>query len=218
MGLFSFIGDVLSSAVDIVTSVVGAIGSAISTMAPKLLEVAGKWLGPVAQIVQAVAVILGILKPEENVEELGAKAMQAEQKPEDFDSYAKYIEYLRNEVELDKEKFEKASDSEKLARTAIGSSIAIKGIEEKKGFEIPLDTWISLAKLNFENKEKEVDAILDTFKGEGLEDFNKYTKGELSSEKELEVGDTLVEMYQNLEPNASPEDIEKKVMQMEIKE
>ena len=217
MGFWSSLGSALSGAVSVVTSAVSSLGSALVSSTTKLLEVAGKYLGPIVQIVQAVAQMLGVVKPEDDLEELGAKAMVAEQKPEDFDSYAEYIDYLRNDVELDKDKFENASEKEKLARKAVGASIAIKGIEEEKGFDIPIDTWVSLAKLNFEDKEKEVDAILDTFKGEGLEEFTKYTKGKLSPEKGLEVGDTLVEMYKELEPDASPEDIEKKVMNMEIK-
>lgn len=221
MGWFSdacsSVGSFISSAVSTVGSAIGSIGSALANSASKLLEIGGSYLNPIAVIIQIVATLIGVLTPDDDVEELGAKAMQPDsKKPEDFDSNAEYIEYLREEVKLDKEKFDKATDIEKAARTAVGSSIVAKGIGEKKGFDIPLETWVSMAKLNLTNKAEEVDKLLETFKDGKLEDFSKYVDGKLDIKKEGEIGDDLVDMYKELEPNASIEEIEDKVMKMDV--
>lgn len=212
MGFWSSVGSFVGS---VISSAVSSIGSALASAASTFLKVAGEFLGPVAQIISAISNILGIKKEEEDVEEIGAKAMQSDKKPEDFDNYTDYINHLRNDIQLDKAKFEKAGEAEKLARTAVGATVLAKGIEDKKGFEIPNEAWVAMAKLGLENKEKEVDALLDTFKNGKLEDFARYVDGKLDAKTEGEVGDKLVQMYQKLEPNASIEDIEKKVMNMD---
>ena len=217
MGFFSAIGSFVSGAVSAISSAIGSIGSALASSAGHFLKVASPWLGAVMQVIQVVSMLLGILNSEDDIEELGAKAMEADKKPEDFDSNAEYIDYLRNDIELDREKFENATDVEKTARQAVGASIVIKGIEEKKGFDIPVTTWVAMAKLGLEDKAEEIDKILETFKDGKLEDFVDYTEGKLEAKKEVEVGDSLVEMYQELEPSMSKEEIEDKVMNMDLK-
>jgi len=217
MGFFSAIGSFVSGAVSAISSAIGSIGSALASSAGHFLKVASPWLGAVMQVIQVVSTLLGILNSEDDIEELGAKAMEADKKPEDFDSNAEYIDYLRNDIELDREKFENATDVEKTARQAVGASIVIKGIEEKKGFDIPVTTWVAMAKLGLGEKAEEIDKILETFKDGKLEDFVDYTEGKLEAKKEVEVGDSLVEMYQELEPSMSIEEIEDKVMNMDLK-
>ncbi len=220
MGWFSsacsFIGSVVSSAVSVISSTVSSIGGALASSASSFLKIASPWLGQIIEVIQTVGMLLNILQPKDNIEELGAKAMKADKKPEDFDTNAEYIDYLRNEVKLDQEKFDKATNAEKVARMAVGATIVAKGIEEKKGFDIPLTTWVAMAKLNLEDKAKEIDSILETFKNGKLEDFVKYTEGKLDAQKEIEIGDSLVEMYKKLEPNMSEKEIEDKVIKMEV--
>ena len=214
MGFWSSVGSALSSAASFVSNAVSTIGSTLSGAAGHLLKVAGPLLGPVGMVIQVVGILLDILKPDENVEELGAKALEADKKPEDFDSNAEYIAYLRSEVQLDKEKFEKATDTEKDARTAIGASIVAKGIEEKKGLDIPVMFWVKVAEQAL--KAKEISALIDTFKEDKLESFVAYSEGKLSYKDEVKTGDILVDMYQDLEPKLSKEEIEEKVMKLEV--
>jgi hypothetical protein len=214
MGLLDSFCSFVSSAVSVISSALGSAIGSIGDVAAKLLKVAGPWLGAVGQVVSIVATLIGVLKEGDNIEELGAKALDSDKKPEDFDSNAKYIAYLRNEVVMDREKFDRAGDMEKAVRTAVGVSVAAKGVEEKKGFDIPMEAWIAMAKLGFEEKAKEVDTILETFKGDGLKDFADYVDGKLDEDKELQVGDTLVEMYKELDPAARPDDLENKVGNM----
>jgi len=217
MGFWDSVGSFVSSVGSAISSAVSSIGSALVSSASKMLSVVGKELPTVAIVIQIVAALVGVLTKEDDIEEIGAKAMQPEsKKPEEFDSNAEYIDYLREEVKLDKEKFDKASDTEKAARTAVGATIVAKGIEEKKGFDIPLETWVSIAKLNLTDKAQEVDKLLETFKDGKLEDFSKYVDGKLDIKKENAIGNSLVDMYRELEPEMSIEEIEDRVMKMDV--
>ena len=218
MGLFGAFLGVVSSAVSVVSNALSSVAGSLGSFVSNALKIAGPWIGTISNIVSAVAKALGALNQEDNLDELGAKAMQADKKPEDFDSYQEYIEYLRNEIKLDKEKFEKAGEVEKLARKAVGTGIAMKSINEKKDVDIPIETWVAFGKLGFdETKAKEIDTFIDVLKNGKLEDFAKYVDGKLEGiDKNIEMGDTLVSVYKELEPNSSIEEIEKKVMAMQV--
>jgi len=219
MGFWSGVCSIASSVFSAASSLISSAGSILGSLAGSaniFLKVAAPWFGAVLDIINIIGQLLGVLNPDDDMEELGAKAMGADKKPEDFDSNAEYIDYLRNDIELDKEKFENATDAEKVARQSVGASIVIKGIEEKKGFDIPMTTWVAMAKLGLDDKANEMDKILDTFKEGKLEDFVNYTEGKLDAKKEIEVGDSLVEMYKELESNMSEKEIEDKVMKMDI--
>jgi len=217
MGFWSSVGDFCSGAIDTVCSAVSSLGSTLVDSASSLLKIAGPYLSAISTIVQIVGVLFDVISTKDNPEELGAKAMQADKQPEDFSSNAEYIDYLRNEVKLDQAEFDNPSAEDKAARTAVGVSIVAQGIQEKKGFDIPLSTWVALARVGLDKESNlgEINTILDTFKGEKLESFSDYTKGSLDAKKELEVGNTLVDMYHNLEPNLSKEEVELKVMKMD---
>ena len=213
MGFLGVFGGMLSS----VFTTISSMGGALATTASNFLKVVAPWLGAVVQIIQIVATLLGVINKDENIEEVGAKAMQTDsKKPEEFDSNAKYIEYLRDEVELDKEKFENAGEVEKIAMNAVGATIVVKGIEEKKGFDIPNDVWVQMAKINLTDKANEIDKILDTFKDDKFDSFIEYTKGNLDEKNEFKVKNEFVKMYKELEPNSTTEELENKVMKMEV--
>jgi len=216
----SSIGSFVSGAVSVVSSAVGSIGGVLATAASTLLKVASPYLATISTIVQIIGAVLNILKPEESVDEIGDKAMSADKQVEDFNTTEEYIEYLRDEVSFNKDEFDKLSKEDKIARTAVGTSIVMKAIDKKKGVTISTDTWITLAKLQESGNLKDVkefDKILDTFKDNQI-DLKKYVDGKLDGEQNLQVGDKLIDMYQTLEPNLSKEHIEKKVMNMELGE
>jgi len=222
MGFWDSVCSVVSGCIDVVSSTVSAIGNTLAKVSTNLLKVASPYLESLSAIVQVVSTLLNILKPEDKVEELGDRAIKSDKIPEDFDTTQEYINYLKDEVSFDKNDFDKLSKEEKLARSAIGTSIVMKAINEKKGFDISVDTWLTLAKLNQSGglkdaKAEEFDTILNNFK-DNQKDLENYVKGELEPIKEIEVGDKLVEMYQDLEPNLSKDDINEKVMKMEIGE
>jgi len=220
MGFWDSVGSAISSvcsaAVSVVSSIGGSLGK-VAGLAGNLLKVAGPYINTIMTVVQIVSQLLGILKQDETPEELGDKAVRADKQPEDFDTTQEYIDYLREEVEFDKEEFDKLSDEEKLARSAVGTAISMKAINETKGFDVSLNTWTSMAKLydkGILNKEG-VDEFLDEFKND-QEDLNGYVNKEIKGAKGVEVAGKLAEAYQKLEPELSAEEIENKVLNSKI--
>lgn len=139
MGFWSSVSSFVSSACSAIGSVASKIGSGIANVATSIASLGVSLAAKVGEAIKNVGISLGIIRPEENMEELGEKAMLSEKTPEDFDSISEYIDHLRNDVVIDKEKFDSLSDAEKLARSSIGASITLKGINEK------LDTVVSPA-------------------------------------------------------------------------
>ncbi len=219
MGFWSSVGSAISSAFSgatkIVTGAVKAIGSVVVEGAKKFLEFEMDKLKTIVTILETIAKALGIIKPEEDAEELGDKAMKADKKPEDFDSTEEYIEYLRNEIRSSKEELEALPKEERLARTAVGSALLSKAISEKKEMHIPVEFWNEAVDMGLDAKQ--IDEFLKKFQGAGIapSEFLKYLKRELGEEKESKIDSVLVQTYKELEPNMSEEEIEKKLLQLQ---
>jgi len=212
--MFGAIMSVISSVVSVVSSVVSTVGKALVTGATKLLEVAGNHLDAIVNVIETIGKILDVIGQDDKIDELGAKAIQSEKKPEDFDKISEYIKYLKNEIELDMDKFDNANMEDKLARKAIGATIVSKGIEETKETSIPMEFWREVTKQGMSNKE--IDRTIDLFKESKEENkFSEYMNGELDFKDEVKVGKMIIEMYRELEPNMTIEQIEDKIMKME---
>ena len=220
MGFWSAIGSFVGSVCSAISSTVSSLGISLSTFAAKIVELAGPLLETVGKIASMVAKFLGVTEGLEDPIELGLRAEMSDKKPEDFDSYKDYINYIKNEVKIDEEKLKNASDIDKAKYAAIGSGVLIKGIEEKKGMDIGADVFVALAKIGMETLDKMggargIDAILDTFKDGKLGEFAKYVSGDLNSVKDkIMVSDKLIETFKNLNPEMDIKDIQKEVMDM----
>jgi len=215
--LWSGVKSFASKAVSVVSSAVKSVGSVIVEGAKKLLEFEIEKLKTVVEVIETIGKMLGIIKPEEDVEILGDKAMKADKKPEDFDSFNDYIEYLRNEISSSKEKIEKLPPEERLARKAIGSTILSKAISERKSLEIPMEFWKEAISKGL--NAKEIDYFLTKFKNDGISpvDFVKYLKRELNLKEETKVEDSLIKAYKELEPSADVKLLEEKVINLQGK-
>lgn len=102
MGLFAAIGAIVSAAVA-VTKALAVAGMAIQGL---------KALGGV---LCGLAKALGLMKPEFKPEEMGDKAIQSGYKPEEFDSYSKYVEAVEK-FDADPEKSKQISEEDKLKK------------------------------------------------------------------------------------------------------
>ena len=84
----------------------------------------------VVSIAETLMHVLGILKPEEKLDEMGDRALQAVEKgivPEKFEKYEEYVNAIRN-FELDPEK---SRSVEREVKVTVGFAIAGKSMEEK---------------------------------------------------------------------------------------
>jgi len=219
MGFWSSVGSAVSSfvsgAVSVVSRAVKAVGSVVVEGAKKFLEFEMDKLKTIVTILETIAKALGIIKPEEDTEELGDKAMKAEKKPEDFDSINEYIEYLRNEIKSSKEELEALPKEQRLARSAIGSALLSKAISEKKDINIPVEFWNEAVGMGLDAKQ--IDVFLKKFQDAGVapSDFLKYLKRELNEEKENKMDSILEQTYRELEPEISDKDLEAKLLQLQ---
>lgn len=214
MGLGDFLSSCVSAARSVIGSAVSSIGSVATSVATSIVSLGVELAGKVGDAIKAVAVSLGILKPEENLEELGEKAMLSDKKPEDFDSINEYIDHLRDNVPLDKEKFEKLDDKDLLARSAIGASITLKGINEKLDTVVSPEFMAEVAKQDL--AADQIVGTIKAYKENGLKtaDYGLYLNDELDLDESDKHSDALVSAYQKLEPELTTEQIEDKVMDL----
>ena len=240
MGLFSSLAGAISSVGSAIcsgiSSVCSAVGGALFTGSGGIAALATAIIGPVvaspevalimvaiqavASIVCAIAESVGLKDKNETPEELGMKAQKAEKKPEDFDSTQKYIEYLRNEVELDKKQIEKLSQEEKAGYAAVGTSLYIKGIEEQYGIKAPGEFWRTAADLELGSED--VKKYMETFKEHGIKDMadmNDYLKGfaPASGVQPRQVSDCIIEGLKKIYPEMGEEGLYEKLNEMSLK-
>jgi hypothetical protein len=142
MGFFSSIGSAIGSFISgvgsAISTAIGAIGSALSTFATGIGAVLGTIIDALPEIGKALGQFasnllqgLGILKPDERIEDLGERALQMREKEnltiDDFDDFDAYIEALRN-FEIDPEKAKQRNFAEKLTA---GLGIGTIAVERK---------------------------------------------------------------------------------------
>ncbi|BCK04880.1 MULTISPECIES: hypothetical protein [Vibrio] len=215
MGFWSSVGSALSSVVSAACSVVNSVASILGSIANRaitILEMGASLAIRVGEAIKAVGISLGIIMPNDDLQELGEKAMMSEKTPADFDSISAYIDHLRNDVTIDREKFSRLDEKELLARSAIGSAITLQGINEKLETVVCPQFMAMVATQNL--TADEIVATIKTYKEKSLStsDYSLYLKDELSIAQSREHSNALVEAYQQLEPELSIEQIEDKVM------
>lgn len=215
MGFWSSVGSALSSVVSAACNVVNSVASILGSIANRaitILEMGASLAIRVGEAIKAVGISLGIIMPNDDLQELGEKTMMSEKTPADFDSISAYIDHLRNDVTIDREKFNRLDGKELLARSAIGSAITLQGINEKLETVVCPQFMAMVATQNL--TADEIVATIKTYKEKSLStsDYSLYLKDELSIEQSREHSNALVEAYQQLEPELSIEQIEDKVM------
>ncbi|MGF1723982.1 hypothetical protein [Photobacterium nomapromontoriensis] len=218
MGLFSYCCDavsrVVSSACSAISNTVSKVGSWVVDTATAIVKLGVELATKVSDTIKAVGVLLNIIRGDEQMEELGEKALVSDKKPEDFDSFNDYINHLRHDVQIDEEKLSQLDEKDRLVRSAIGASIILKGINEILGVTVTPEFMAAVA-----SQELDAAAIINTikaYKENGLEtgDYSLYLNDELSLDESGKHSHALVEAYQKLEPELSIEQIEDKVMDL----
>jgi len=205
----------MSSILVAITKVAITIGPAIAKYAPILLDVAAKYLPQIIKTVEAVCTILNIISPNESAEDLGAKAMCADKKPEDFDKTNEYIHYLKNDVSVDSSTLS-TDKVDVIARQVIGTSILIKGVNETLSVEVSLPFIKAVSQLGVDAK-----VIIEVVKaysesGLKLEDYAKYVTKTLPIEQLDKHSEVLVNAYQKADSSLSEEQAENSVVDLSL--
>lgn len=210
-GICSTIGGALSS-------VVGGIAQSLlaSCLAMSLPDIIIA-VQIIAIIVSTIAEVFGLkeVDDEENEpKELGMKAEVADKKPEDFDSTVAYIEYLKNEVKIDKEKMNELSDEKKAEYALVGSALYIEALKEKYNVNVSPEYLDTMRRLKQENKltEKEIAGFVKTFQENGITDMtdmSDYIKGNApqSGTRPSTVSDAMFETLKKENPDMSENEV-----------
>lgn len=231
MSFLSSLGSAISSGISAISSgfnavcnTVSTVGSAVASFANSIKPVLGPVLTTLAQLVPHPAVkavanfanallhVLAIFHPEETIQNMGERALQAAEQDitlDKFDNFDEYMAALRN-FDLDPELAEKYSPVEKFVA---GLGIATVGIEDKFNAEPGSlnDVWLlpltnseyftpELIKSLLENGKLvgDVSAYLDkSMNGEEASEFRKNL--EISPEGKPMIDAELGKLYDALD-------------------
>ncbi|MGL4790161.1 MAG: hypothetical protein ACRCW1_02025 [Anaerotignaceae bacterium] len=221
--MFDFIGAAVSAVGSAIGGACSAIGGAIGSTIiglDKIISVVEmkteNIIETVCKIVVAIGEALGLIDKTEKVEELGAKATQVDtKKPEDFETSEEYIKYLREEVELDKDRLDKMSKEEKHACQLAGTAIIVKGVEEKTGTKMSPEFLVDIAKIDLNHRE--LSSYIDAFKANGVNDMKvmtDYLSGKCEVNKVDTAAKAVVEGIMSLNPDMSKKEVDDKLGQM----
>lgn len=216
MSFLAAIGGFVSAAISVVGPVIATVADVLVNKLPVAIETAKVVIGTISFVVSKVCEILDIAPPDEKADELGAKAMQEGTRPKmEEETTQEYLDYLRNDVKLDQEKYARMSDNEKLACGALGTTMLAKSIEEKTGVELPPEflTTIAKARLRYEQVEK----FIRAFSENGIDsmgEFTRYISNDMSETDASRVGTIVKESIKELSPEMSEAEIQREIVEM----
>ncbi|MCQ2257367.1 MAG: hypothetical protein MJZ41_05150 [Bacteroidaceae bacterium] len=215
MGFFSAIGGFLSGVGSAISSAVSAVGRCLTEGCARLanglgsllkigLERAVQVVATIAEVIKSVAVLI-LNRPVDDPEQLGAKMMQQDVRERRSDeSMAEYLDYLREQVKLDKDKFEKMSDQEKLACKVVGTSAIATAVSEESGVSFSPEFLLAIEKCKL--TDKQVAGYINHFKENNLDSMNKVVEyledaPTLSDDERLTVQGALREAELEINPD-----------------
>lgn len=195
----------LSTLISTLGPVVTKVASSLLTKLPEIVEVALKVSKVISSVVQSVAEILGLSPHGEDVEELGFKAMQegTRAKMED-ESMEDYLNYLRNEVSVDKTKFQALSEEDKLKCNVMGTGMLSQSISEKSGLEISGDFLLDMQKMKMSGEQ--LSKYIETFSEKGvdsLDELTQYLRGELNDRESAKIEAIIKSIEKTSNPSLS---------------
>ncbi len=212
-----FIVPAIASALSTIATAISTIGPAAVNFCVNVLPKLGPLLSQglealkvVSQIVNTVAQVFGIFRPEETAEDIGDRALQAAQKgitPERFDDHAQYMDALRD-FDLDRAKSDQTPTATKIMA---GMALAGNGLDEK--FNAPDGTMGNLWVLAAASPGFFTADTLTMFlkSRTSVADMVDYFEGKLGGGEALDVEDALVSQLQPLMPGSDEQSIREKI-------
>jgi hypothetical protein len=207
MGFFEELGKMIDKAFEAVIDVAVGIGKAVKEICTAILvAVPHPVIKAVAGVILAVAKFFEALKPDENLRDLGDRAMQAAAsgiRLDDFPSWDDYYNAIRN-FPLDPEKSAQFDD-DKLS--LLGTSLATVGIAMKLGMTV--DQGARLPILIGKNPDffqpQRIEGILSETKDIGS--IADYFDGKLGRADDRAVESFLVSVEKKLNPDKTDGEI-----------
>lgn len=193
--------------------VASSVGPMLAKYVPIMLDTLGKNLPKVINTIEAISVASNVLTPRDNANELGAKAMIAEKKPEDFDKINDYINYLRNDITLDTESLSQ-DPVDCTIRLAVGGTIALRGVNEALDADVSIPFLKSVSTLDL--TPNIILSVIKSYQQNSLnlDDLDNYLHDKLSLAQANKHSDALVNAYQLANPNMDLEQVEDAVINL----
>ena len=210
---------IISSIISAVSSIATTVGPALSTFAttlvaklPSIIETIVK----VAKVVVDVAQTFGLLNPDEDALTLGAKVKQEGTRGRmDGESMEDYFNYLREEVELDKEKLDNMTDEEKVACQVVGTAMTSEAISEKMGVKLSPEFVASMAKM--EMSAVQLEAYVKSFCKNGIDSMDyliRFLNGKLSDSDLVQVYNIVESVEKVIDPTLDENALQSKIEDM----
>lgn len=196
--------------IPILTSIV----SAISGFMPKLMEIVGKNLLQIVNIIIGIVKGLGIVEPEENATDLGDKALQAEEAgitPENYDSYEEYLKAVEK-FETNPERSAEIKEEEKLQK---GAEVITATLIERYGDAVT--ALFSMIAKNPDYFEKRMPFFTEMQKSDSntFSDITRYMSGkETDINKADSTLEKIFEVEKKVEPDTTIADMMKNIEKM----
>lgn len=213
-GIGAFIGEIVSTVAPVIGSALSTAATFIATKLPVALQVAATTVNAISTIVTSVSEMLKIAPPGEQPAELGARTMQENVRAKrEGELTQEYLDYLRT-VPLDKDKFDKMSEEQKLGCEVVGDVMLADSIREATHVELPGEFLLILPKINM--GAQAVYNLIKSFEKSGITSmgqFNDYLAGDISNEETaMKVGDAVKSAIGITSPEMSSSDIQHEII------
>ncbi|MBR3747647.1 MAG: hypothetical protein IKP64_00020 [Selenomonadaceae bacterium] len=202
--MFGFLGAVISG----LSSALSVVG----TLVPKIVGIVGAALQKLSTALEVFFKVLGLLAKDETMEDIGDRALQAEQdeqnpiKIEDFDSHEKYLAAIR-EYEVDPEKSALTTEDEKLHKAI---EIMLAAAMSQYGQPMTEFGQIVMNNPEFYGKSERLAEFANIARSDPqtFADIVNYIEHKvMSTEKNDAAFDKLIEMERKVNPDAPDEEI-----------
>ena len=211
----------ISSIISAVSSIAATVGPAVSAFATTLvakLPTIVETIVKVAKVVVQVAEVLGILSPGEDALTLGAKVKQEGTRGRmEGESMEEYFDYLRNEVELDKEMLANMTEEEKIECQVVGTAMTSEAISEKMGVQLSPEFIASMAKM--EMSAIQLENYVKSFSEKNIDSMDyltKFLEGKLSDSDLAQIYEIVESVEMSIDPNLDDNALQSKIDDMKI--
>lgn len=201
----------IPSVIAAITKVASTLGPMVAKYAPIVMKTIGGNLPTVLKTIESISLASDVLKTNDRAEDLGAKAISAEKKPEDFEQINDYINYLRSDVEVNESTL--STDPVDVAvRQSVGAAIVIKALGNELGADISLPFLNKISELGVESNV--VLEIIKSYEKSGVNtgDVEAYIESELTLDEAKQHSECLLYAYQSAHPLMTSEEVEQAVM------
>jgi len=189
-------------------SAVSSIVTAIKAIVPVLRAV--------ANVVMSICQTLGLIKPEEKVEDLGDKAIQAGDegiRPENYANYQDYVKAVQD-FQVDPEKSKRITPEEKMAKALEVQA----NLLAEKAPELGVEDYLNLIANHMDyftpERSTELGKLLLTESGAVVNVAEVMNGTEKNPDKISEAYDTLAKVEKQVDPTISDNEALKRAMQI----